>query len=334
MVNLFTLFERLKRLHDQDGMGTQFVAYPIPNYKKHRIARDQDGAPCLLISCNATDGIQHAPIHLEHLGINHNEYCQIVRPDRSQETGYFTVIRCINADRLLQRYFLRVAGSLIVALGANPSSRAITESIGYLIKLFRAAIASPRKTVQGLWAELFLIYNASDPYLLTAAWHTTPRDRYDFSDRNQRIEVKSASNHIRRHHFSLEQLNPPTDVTVLIASLFVEPSSSGISLAQLIDGITSYLRSDADLLLHLEKVIGLTLGASWRNVMDLKFDQNIANQSLHYIESTRITRISSALPDAVSEVHFKSDLTGLAPIMPAWLKAERGLFRAALPRKH
>jgi hypothetical protein len=80
----------------------------------------------------------------------------------------------------------------------------------------------PRKSVQGLWAELFLMARLRDPSALVAAWHSQLGDLYDFSAGSQRIEVKSAIGRIRRHHFTLEQVLPIPRTRVLIASVLVE----------------------------------------------------------------------------------------------------------------
>lgn len=69
-----------------------------------------------------------------------------------------------------------------------------------LIELFRAIAKPARKSLQGLWAELFLISQACQPAILVDAWHTAPEDSYDFAVDNQRIEVKSFSGQICQHH--------------------------------------------------------------------------------------------------------------------------------------
>lgn len=69
-----------------------------------------------------------------------------------------------------------------------------------LIELFRAIAKPARKSLQGLWAELFLISRAHQPAILVNAWHTVVEDRYGFAVDNQRIEVKGFSGQIRQHY--------------------------------------------------------------------------------------------------------------------------------------
>ena len=102
-----------------------------------------------------------------------------------------------------------------------------------LIELFRAMSEPPRKSVQGLWAELFVISRSHHPSILIDAWHTMIEDQYDFAMGNQRIEIKSFSGDVRNHHFSLEQLHPPTGVIALVGSILVARSQAGESLHDL-----------------------------------------------------------------------------------------------------
>lgn len=63
-------------------------------------------------------------------------------------------------------------------------------------------------SIQGLWAELFVISIASNPEYLLKAWHSSLNDVYDFNDGIDKIEVKSTSKSHRIHKFSYDQLSP------------------------------------------------------------------------------------------------------------------------------
>src|SRR5262249_52413336 len=108
-----------------------------------------------------------------------------------------------------------------------PSRHHISTAIDRLVDLFRKIAATPRKTIAGLWAELFVIARAQDPETLLSFWHVEPDDRFDFSQGKDRIEVKAAQGRHRSHHFSLEQLRPGGGVRVVISSLLVERLQGG-----------------------------------------------------------------------------------------------------------
>lgn len=200
MLDLASIFESLAPVIISPGEGDSFSARQIPGYDLHRIGKDPSGLPVLLISTPYRAGKGYlAPVSLEHLTVQYDAHCKIVQVGSTTDTGEgrFTVIKCLSADPDLQGYFLRVIGSLVPAVGLAPSRSDVKREVDSLIELFRAMSEPARKSVQGLWAEVFLIANASDPATLAASWHAASEDRYDFNKSSQRIEVKSASGRIR-----------------------------------------------------------------------------------------------------------------------------------------
>lgn len=333
MLDLVTLFDALLPPLASQDQGARFSAQPIPGYERHRLGKDLHGGPSILISIGEASGDQRvAPIVLAHLTVQNDIDCRIYRLDNSVEEGRFTVVRCTGADRALHVYFLRIVAPVIMALGASPSRAEVSEAINKLAELFHAITRAPRKSLQGLWAELFLIARARDPLMLVKAWHVLPEDRYDFSAGGQRIEVKSASGRIRQHHFTLEQLHPPAGTSVLVASLFVERAGAGTSIAELIEEVRSRVSSDPTLVLQVDRIVGLTLGESWQHAMEDRFDRELAEESLAFFATEDIPKVSPEVPFGVSGISFKSDLTGHDSSDLASLRASEGLFRAVLRR--
>ena len=327
MLNLIHLFDSLEA--PPSSAENYFSAVPIIGYEQHRLGKDAKGKPLVLISTVAepTNQTWPAPVVLEHLKVIHHVECRIIRPDGTTESGKFTLIKCRSHDYYLHHYFLRVLSNVILFLKNTPSQQEITQAINKLIELFRAITKLPQKSVQGLWGELFLIAQSRKPIVLVDAWHTHPEERYDFASLNQRIEVKSVGGRLRQHHFSLEQLNPPVGTDVLVASMFVERSQGGKSIIDLYEKIRSRIRRQPNLLLHLEQVIASTLGSSWPTSEE-RFDYKLAKQSLHFFEVAIIPSISPDLPVGVSNVRFKSDLTGIPPIDLASYREKGRLFGA------
>jgi hypothetical protein len=171
-----------------------------------------------------------------------------------------------------------------------------------------------------------------NPALLVAAWHTQLSDIYDFSSRNQRIEVKSVSGRIRRHYFTLDQLCPVPETRVVIASILVERAGAGVSVADLVDQIRSKVSTNAELLVHIDQVVGLTLGNSWRSSLQDRFDLQLAETSLAFFEPMSIPKVNPDLPAGVSNVRFRADLTGVPTADTRALRAFGELFQAAIRR--
>lgn len=329
MLNLEEKFQSL--LSEIAPEGSHLLASRLPDFPHHRLARDVQGAPIIMIAVpRGRAQSRPVPIKLEHLSIQHDVECRITGLDGVVEEGQFTVIACLGTDHALHSYFLRVLEPIITLLGPNPTRSDITRAVFNLVELFRVMAAAPLKSVQGLWAEVFLIGRAADPALLLAAWHNTPEDRYDFSSGDQRIEVKAAAGRVRRHRFSLEQLQPPMGTTALVASLFVERAGAGTSLAELIEKVRYQIGDNLDLLMALDRIVGMTLGNSWRQAMDERFDYELAIHSLAFFDAANVPSIASELPAEVSAVHFISDLSNTPLADSAGHRISGGIFSGAV----
>ncbi len=327
LIKLFQSFDSITTTNDED----RFAASPIPGYEPHRLGKDGQGRPLLLISTlNVKSQSQLPPIVLEHLRVQYNLNCRVSRPDGTFEEGVFTLIHCTEADATLQDYFLKVMSTIVISLGNQPNQSDVAHAMNQLIELFRAMMNGSQKSVQGLWAELFLIAQAHQPDILVEAWHTAPEDRYDFAMDNQRIEVKSFSGTIRLHHFSLEQLYPPEDVKALVASVPVESSQAGVSIEELREKIQIRLGNNFDALLHIDRVIALTLGNTWQQASDARFDERLAEESLEFYETSVIPSVNPNLPSGVSGVRFRSDLTESPTTEISHFLEEYRLFEAVL----
>lgn len=331
MLDLVALFNSFQPPDITAEQTPRFSAQPVPGYEQHRLAKDAHNTPTLLIAVTGAAGKDRSiPIKLENLTVQYDMHCRVSRSDGNIEEGLFTVVRCTGRDEALHIYFLRCIGALIISLGMTPSRLDVAHTIKNLTTLFRAMTEKPRKSVQGLWAELLLIARAPDTAAAVSAWHITPGDRYDFNAGNQRIEVKSTSMRVRQHYFSLEQLCPPTQTTLLIASLFVEYAGAGTSIMELAERIRTRISNHPDLLLHIDQIISLTLGENWRDALEARFDVELAEESLAFFDINAIPTVDRILPLGVSDVRFKSDLTNSPSLNIQDVRALGGLFQAAL----
>jgi hypothetical protein len=290
---------------------TRFTASPIPGFSQHRVAKDPSGFPTLLLEVSSGIGSPSPRIVLENLQVLPNTRCRIHLPEGVEES-LFTVIICTSPNLALQSLFLRSSGALVQSIGAEPSEEHITGIIYQLVELFRGLGQPPRKSVQGLWAEMLVIERARKPEILVEAWHSVPEALYDFSSGNLHLEVKSTAERLRRHYFSLQQLQLPTHFTTLIASICVERAGSGVSTQELMARIAS--RVAAELMVTVEQTVALTLGESWEQGLDERFDYALARQSLQYYDARLVPSVDPALPAGVTNVRFQSDLSVIYPV--------------------
>jgi len=319
-MDLFSIF---KTLPNPIKGGLQSFSATQVGTTSHKVGKDISGWPVLLI--NTTSG-QNAPqIHLEHLDVQHLVRCRIT-VDEKVEEGIFTVIRCTNADEELARYFFNSIDPVLRTLGTTPTLEGISHAIAHLVELFRSLTQPPTKSISGLWAELFVIKNAKNPVVLLNAWHSNPEEKYDFNSNAQRLEVKSTSQRDRVHHFSLEQLIPPSGCRVAVASLFVEGSGGGVSIKDLVQEIKNILSENPELEEKLDRVVTHTLGNSLRQSTNHRFDLQLAQESLLIFDAKSVPKISEQLPPEISEVHLRVDLSRCTPFSEKELLDAGGIF--------
>ena len=327
--DLALLFESLVLPLAQPS-GDNFSAIPIPGFETHRLAKDVSGAPCLLLRQPA-GATRPAPIRLQNLLVAYDVPCTITFPSGAKEQESFTILRCSDADPRLFAHFLKIVSPVVAALGAMPTSAAVRQAISGLVQLFQALTAPAKKSIQGVWAELFLIRNSSNPMVLTSAWHRLRDEHFDFVAGPERLEVKSSSNRRREHYFSLAQLSSTRLSRVVIASVFVERVGGGFSLRRLFEEVRSQVVDNPALAVQFDSSFYAALGTGWADVMDESFDWELAEESLAFFDAELVPRVANPVPPTVTDVRFRSDLSGVTPIRHHELRAAGVLFPAATP---
>lgn len=160
-------------------------------------------------------------------------------------------------------------------------------------------------------------------------WHNISEEKFDFNSGTEKIEVKSNSNFERIHIFASEQLNPTEGSQVLIASVFIRQHSNGQSIQQLVESITRKIQQDIELTNKLNNIIFKTLANSLEQSIKINFDYNIAKESLKFYKHQDIVKIEEIhIPNEVTEVRYKSDLTEVKDVHLDELNKKRELFLA------
>ena len=228
----------------------------------------------------------------------------------------------------MQYYFLRIAEILIKSLSETPTQQEVFETFKSFVEIFRSLSEIPTKTVHGLWAELFIIEVSKEPNVLLNYWHCIPEEKFDFNADTEKLEIKSSSTLERIHTFASEQLNPPTDKQVIIGSLFVKQSTHGQSIADIANSIQEKITNN-DLAEKMFTIISKTLGNTLEQSIKIKFDYDLAKSSLRFYQHQDIHKIEKIyIPNKVSEVRYKSDLTELKSIRPSRLNIGGQLFNS------
>ncbi len=281
----------------------------LPGYSSYFIGKDNNGNACLLIGIPDKASRQHAPIRLENLEVLFEIASTVKRAEQiSEET--FTVMRCRSVDTEIVRYFLSIIETLLRILGPTPNRVAISDAITRLVDIFRRLESPATRTVNGLFGELFLVRWSQDPFRALAAWRPRDESRFDFNAGRVRVDVKAAGGRQRIHTFSYDQCNPPSGTTAIAASLFVEQVAEGVSLRELIREIEALVATNTDLVLKLHDTVADTLGRSVQDAFSIRFDHLLAASSLQFYDLRAIPALRTDPPPGVSDIHFRSDLSG------------------------
>lgn len=328
---LVSLLETINMPAPAPEIGLQYRVKPIPNFESHYFGRTSSGAPCLLLS--AKDSALKAPIRLAAIEVCFAVPCSIAVEGDVKRTETLTTIICTASDRAVQGYFAHVCETILHIVGKTPNLEQVVEAVHRLVALFQRLAAPTRRSVIGLFGELYVIYSAYSPREAVAAWRSTTDDRFDLSVGDVRVEVKASSRRLRVHEFSLEQCSPPSNTDGILISLFIEASGGGTSLLDLIERIEEQLGGDANLLLKFQETIAEGLGDNASTALSLRFDENLARSSLQVYELTSIPAIREKLPTEVSQVRFRSDLSSTPVADTGMLNLRNKNLRNLLPRR-
>lgn len=307
MFDLKEIYDKLP-LPINDNLN-YYSAKAIKGYENHRIAKNYLDNPSLLIFISEQNqNFLISNQNLFNIKVSHNLKCEI-ESDSKVSYNSFSVVSYTGQNDDVKDVFLSTCQLLLKSLGLNPSNSKIKHIVGKFIELFKAIKETPRKSIQGLWAELFLIEQSNFPEHLISGWHSIPEEKFDFSFGKMRLEVKSSATDMRIHHFSSGQLNPINETEIIIASILVNVNAGGISLIELLQRINNKLNDFPKQKEKLHLLLYSTLGADLDKVDQIKFDYELAKESLRFYKSIDIPKIENTnIPIEVSNVKFISNL--------------------------
>ena len=282
----------------------------------HKLGLSSKGYPMFFVVTSENQFPTHN-IEREFLSVQFDLPCTIVLENQNKKDNKFTIITLKNEDADLQNSFIEIFILMLLKLAPDTTKRNLSIELENLITIFSALSLPPKKKVQGLWAEMLVVEQSSNPDLMLANWHTQPNSKYDFSNGRDKIEVKSTSSEERLHRFSLDQLNPSANSQLLIASATVREcaeSETGLSVFDLYNRIVERVAVNV-LRLPCYTVIAETLGNSLPKAKKVYFDHVEASDSLAFFNALSVPKIDkSTVPKDVTEVKFMSNLTHISPV--------------------
>ena len=324
-MSLLDVFLQLEIPHTENSK--LFNATVLNNFPFAKIGVNYVGFPVLLVSSKFDQThLSQKNIKLKYIELTHNLECKISEKGISKIDNY-AVIVFKSDEKILQNYFFGIAHSLLNSLSKRPTQKEVSETFKNFIEIFRSLTETPTKTIQGLWAEIILIEQSKNPETLINYWHNLPEEKFDFNADSEKIEVKSSSNLERVHIFTAEQLNPTNNSQVIIASIFTKQVSNGINVLELLEKIENRI-TESELKEKIYRIVSKTLGNTFEQTTKIKYDYDLAKNSLCFYRHQDISKVERInIPERVSEVKFKSDLTNIKPIDITKMKTGGKLFK-------
>lgn len=300
--------------------GAEFSARQVSGSDYHFVARDSHGQLAILVGAKDLSAVVIPPIKLREVEVHFGVLCKVSLPDGSVRECRFAVLKCVSQEWEVERYFLSVGEAIIRLIGPSPAASTITGAIRRVVDLFQRLHRPPSRQVAGLYGELLLIAWSDNPARAMRAWRSEQFARYDFAVEDARLDVKTSLRRTRSHKFSLEQCQPPPGTVGLFASLLLD-SSSGASVAEVMQRIETALAGEAELILKLHEIVADTLGTTIVEGLATRFNDRAARASLRYYFASSVPMPGGPIPEAVSEIKFRADLTSTQSVSGAELLA-------------
>ena len=296
--------------------GSQLPAVQMPGRPGDYIARGPDGAVVVLLR-GSHGPVVKPQLRLRHIEVDYGSRCRVAEAGVGPVDGDFIAIRCIEAKQPVLELFVRTVEALAATLPKEPSATQTETLIEGLVELFRKLTQPPRRSIKGIWAELFVIEHSAVLEEMVAAWHSDADEKFDFASERGYLEVKATEQAVRFHEFSLGQLRPNGDMPVIIASLMLRRETGGASVLDLARRIDKRLAGDSQLRARLWRNLASTVGLEFDEAVDVSFSEPFARSGLKAIEATNIPCVERPLPPGVVDVRMKVDLTGPARDAPS-----------------
>ena len=302
-MGLFDDFEALERA----ASDTDLFAVPLPGRRGDFLAKSTEGAPLFLLKDTGT--VAYTPgVTLRHLSVQFHATCRI-HSTSGLTDGQFAVLASDSGAPELYELFVRCVSVAVEALPVHAQTGDIETCVRSLISLFRSMAGPSGRELAGLWAELFVVAKATDTAAAVQAWHADVFERFDFSVPGGVLEVKATQADVRSHDFSLEQLATPSGGLGLVASLLLQPLTTGVGVMDLATRIDSALGGDNALRQRLWSNVAVALGSDFGEKLDRRFAESFAERHMLIFNMTDVPAPDCPSDTRVSGVRFRSDLT-------------------------
>lgn len=332
--SLWNIYNRIIPPLGGDQNKPRYAVIVVPGYDSCYVGKDRNSYACFLVTTYDSIEGNLSPIKLKNLEAYFSLYCQLWDDVGLEREGEFTVVRCKSSDKEIVRYFFSICESIIGLIGNRPTQKSVATAIFYLASIFQEIDTPPKRAVNGIFGELYLIWRSASPTTAVKAWRVDNSACFDFAYDDIRIDVKTTSKKTRTHSFTYEQTNPPVGTEAFVASLFAARIDQGTTLLSLVKQIERRIANHTNLVMKLHEIVASTLGKNIKDSLGLKFDLRLAENTFCYFDLRDIPAIREPIPMGVNNIHFWSDLTLVQPLTAQQLISREASFLDFLPKRY
>ena len=295
---LYNLFKKISIPETKKNNTYKSIIIPNTN---HRVAKNYEGLPSILISTKDDNSLT-SNYRGKNILLNFKENCQ-----ENNEAKVFTILSCTSNDELTMKMFLDICETTIPELKDAPTASEIKRITNTIIELFRE-ISDKKRSIIGLWGELFLIYSSSNITKTLTAWHENYNDKYDFFDNNEALEVKCTTKTNRIHKFNHDQLISKIQDHYIASVMISEDQDNGLSVLDLYENIKKN-ETQTNLINKLKKNFYTVVGSySKEDLNEIKFDINYSKKNLMYFNLKDVSTLKNN-DTSITEISYKVDLS-------------------------
>jgi hypothetical protein len=241
----------------------------------------------------------------KYLQIKYDVPCTIYDSSGVKTNQNYTILTLKSREKDVEDYFIELCTLLLQRLGNSPKVEEVKLEYEKLESIFIKLSKNSKKSIVGVWGELFLIESSKDPEYFIDCWHKTPKDLFDFNNGSDRVEVKTTTQKRRNHSFEIKQLAQIPGSQTLIASIQTIEIDNGVSILNLINLIKPKVKTN-----YFEHLIEKTfdvLGDKLQDSFDTYYDYTVAKGNLRYFDAGLIPK-PELIPSEVTNVKFTVSL--------------------------
>ena len=290
------------------------------------ICKNKDGFPIILLKSSKEFPFIH-PKEISKIKLQHHIAKNIISKKKELNI-YCSELICKTRDEKLISLFFDSVINIFKNFTFPVDPKVLSDTTERLITLFESLEEPNKKSIQGLWSELFLILYSKDPCFLLDCWHEDNKALYDFENGNFFIEAKSTTALNRKHRFTISQATVKPTRKVLLASFKLEEDELGLSLQEIYKRSLKIFHDDVERKEKLDFVIRSTLGKDWKAKSKIAYNYEKAIAELAFFDLDEIPKVGKEYKEKpnLENISFTSVLDNLPQIKKLVFKKKSKLF--------